>query len=103
MDDANVLQMQRDLAELRAIRGRIDAAIVELQSVAFDARSPEVREAVKVAVADLYFSGGKHQGKTPASLEKIISLLAPEISVVLDNEGPGEAYKIVEPSARNDE
>lgn len=32
-------QMQRDLAELRAIRVRIDETLVDLQRVAFDARS----------------------------------------------------------------
>lgn len=95
--------MQRDLADLRAIRGRIDAAIIDMQSVAFNARLPEVREAVKEAVADLYFWGGKHQGKTPATLERIVALLAPEVDAVLQEEGASEAYKIVEPSSRDDE
>ena len=95
-------QHQLDLAELRAIRERIDKAIIDLQRVAFDARTREVREAVMVAVEDLYFHGGKHEGKTPIALTKIVRILAPEIHEVLDNEGAREADKIVEPMSDND-
>lgn len=95
-------QMQRDLAELRAIRGRIDAAIVDLQSVAFNARSAEVREAVKVAVSHVRFYGSGHGPKGEAALRMIISLLAPEVYEVLENEGAGEAHKIVDEAMRDE-
>ena len=95
-------QMQRDLAELRAIRERVDATIVDLQRVAFEARSNEVREAVKAAVSHIRFYGSGHGPKGEAALREIISLLAPEVYEVLDNEGPGEAHKIVDPARRED-
>jgi hypothetical protein len=88
-------QLTTDLATLREIRERIDKAIVDGQRVAFDARANEVREAVKEAVADLCFHGGKHAGKTPQVLAKIVALLAPEVAAVLENEGAREAYRIV--------
>jgi hypothetical protein len=94
--------MQRDLAELRAIRGRIDTAIVGLQGVTFDARAAEVQEAVRVAVSHVRFFGPGHGQKGEVALRKIISLLAPEVSEVLEDEGPVEAHKIVDPAMRGD-
>jgi hypothetical protein len=103
MNDESLEQMTRDLAELRAIRERIDAAIVDLQRVTFEARSEEVREAVKTAVAHLRFYGSGHGPKANVALERIVLLLAPEVATVLENEGTGEAHKIVDASMRNDE
>lgn len=100
---AAVNQMQCDIAALRAIRARIDTAIIDQQRVTFDARSNEVREAVKIMVAHLRFYGGTHRDKTPVMIERVISIIAPEVYAVLENEGVGEAHRIVDPSLTDSE
>jgi L-fucose mutarotase/ribose pyranase (RbsD/FucU family) len=96
-------QMQKDLAELRAIRERIDSAIVDLQRVTFEARADEVQMAVRAAVSHLRFYGSGHGPKGAMALREIVRLLSPEVFNVLENEGEGEAHKIVDASMREGE